>query len=382
MLIAAQGINAQSDNRIWRVNNTAGVNRDAATIMEVLNHPDFTAGDTIHLEGSVSPYSENVVITQRVVIHGPGYHLSVNPETQHLKPSARVTNITFNEGSAGSVLAGIEQVEHTAQLVLSAAAGATSVGISVGIAAWTGPRLIINESNITIQNCKLNWVDILNDRPLSDINIRRNWFSPGLVRTTASQPVSNLSLINNFFRNDHGTSGHIVIDLDANAAARIQNNTFYGGFQINAREHCLIYNNVFYMIHGRTPARLTTHSSNAYVGNISNIGGLGGMVNGQNLNTIRESEVSEAAAPVWFTALGGIAFFDRYFRANFSSSSPIRQAAAVAFPGTTGSELGMFYGLAPYVLSGLTNIPSVYEIVMPMEVSSEGFEVTVRVRAN
>ena len=379
MLAATQAVYATT----WRVNNNAGVSRDFVSIQEAVNAAN--AGDTIHVEGSVTPYDANVEIAKKLYIFGPGFHLTVNPETQHLKPSAKVNNISFIEGSAGSVLAGIEQLEVftngiTLTLNPNNVSPFSAASISVAIGSWGGPRLIINESNIRIVNCKLNWVEINNNKNLSDIDIRKSWFCPGIVRTTGVSEVLHLSLINNFFRNDaaSGTT-FLVIDLHENVKASIGNNTFYGGFQINARKNCHIYNNVFYAIVNRAAAALTTDVSNTYVGNISNVTGLGGMVNGLNSNTIRPTEITESTSIEWFSASGGIAAYDKYFMANSGASSPIKQAATAA--GITG-ELGMFCGLSPYALSGLTNIPAVYEIVMPAEVSSDGFEVTVKVRAH
>lgn len=381
LLAGAQAVSA----RIWRVNNNAGVARDFATIQEAVDAAHATDGDTIHVEGSVTPYDPSgVAVDRKVCIFGPGFYLSDNPETQHLKPSARVNSITFNAGSDTSVLAGVEQVVHS-QVTVTPTAGSTVASIALAASTyptgWTGPRLTINASNIKVVNCKLNWVDIHNNKNLENIDIRKCWFCPGIVRTTGTSQVLNLNIINNFFRNDVSVTDfvYLVIDLDANTKANIGNNTFYRGFQVNARKNCRITNNVFYAVNSLVTTLLTNDVSNTYTGNISNITGLGGMVNGQDYNTIRASETTEALSNTWFAASGGIAVYDKYFPANNSASSPIRQAALAA--GITG-ELGMYGGLSPYVLSGMTNIPSVYEIVMPTEVSSDGFDVTVKVKAH
>jgi hypothetical protein len=387
LLAGAQAVSA----KIWRVNNNPGVARDFDNIQAAVTAAKaaVTKPDTIHVEGSVTPYDVNngVVVDTKVCILGPGFYLSNNPETQHLKPSARVHNITFIANSAGSVLAGVEQVQHT-QVTVTANTNTSNPASVASImvptaqfpSGWTGPRLTINESNIKVLNCKLNWVEIKNDKNLENIDIRKCWFCPGLVRTTGASQVLNLNIINNFFRNDAvaAQSNFLVIDLDASVKANIGNNTFYGGFQVNARNNCNITNNVFYAIANRVAGALTTAVSNTYFGNISNITGLGGMVNGQNSNTIRATETAEATSNQWFTASGGIAVYDQYFQVNNSAGSPILQAASSA--GVT--ELGMYGGLSPYVLSGMTNIPSVYEIVMPAEVSSDGFDVTVKVKAH
>jgi hypothetical protein len=387
LFVLLAGVQAVSA-KILRVNNNPGITGTDVypTITAAVDaaSDDNTKPDTIHVEGSVTPYDAAVTIGKRVCIFGPGFYLSDNPETQHLKPSARVNNITFSSGSAGSVLAGVEQVQHS-QVTLTATAGTTVATFTIAAsqypATWSGPKLTINESDIKVVNCKFNWVEIQNNKNLSNIDIRKCWFCPGLVRITGTSEVLNLNITNNFFRNDVNVAAfyYIVLDLDDHVKANIGNNTFYGGFRVNVKQS-RITNNVFYSIGGKQ--FLTTDISNTYTGNISNTDLLGGMVNGQNGNTIRVGspvENTEALSTGWFAASGGIAVYDKYFQVNSSVTSPIRQAASAA--GITG-ELGMYGGLSPYVLSGMTNIPSVYEIVMPTEVSSDGFDVTVKVKAH
>jgi hypothetical protein len=68
---------------------------------------------------------------------------------------------------------------------------------------------------------------------------------------------------------------------------------------------------------------------------------------------------------------------DGYFTAKSGTPSPLKDNAA-----PNNGELGMYGGFAPYQLSGLTNVPAVYEIQMPMEVPAGTFDVTVKVIAH
>ena len=375
LLAGAQSLSAT----IWRVNNNAGVARDFATIQGAIDAA--SPGDTIHVEGSITPYDDNVdVDKKRITIIGPGFHLANNAETQHLKPSAKIRNFRISADSC--IVAGLEQLEPPSGITLTPTPGGTVASINVHVvSAWTGFRLFINASDAKIINCKINLLVIENDKPLERISISKSWFCPGMIRTNDSEPVLYLSIINNFFRNDGGVAGseYKVIDLHEDTGANIGNNTFYGVFRIIAQRHSHIYDNVFY---ATVPAQvlLSADPTNTYVGNIANVAGLGGalgIVNNERNNIVNTAQQTEALAPQWFGASGSIAVYDRYFMVT-SPTSPIRQAAAAR--GLT--ELGMFCGLSPYVLSGLANIPAVYEIVMPFEVSSDGFEVTVKVKAH
>jgi hypothetical protein len=401
-LIFALPVNAT----IWRVNNNAGVTGGVSpniiygTINEAIDpvtNTELAPGDTIHVEGSVTPYNETVLVDKLLYIFGPGFDLTLNPETQHIKQSAKVGSITFASGSEGSVLAGIEQIEK-GQMTLTKTAGSTVMGISVNfngpsftgnLGTWTGPILTIKASNIKVINCKLNYVLIDHSAAaLENIDIRKCWFCPGVVLsaspTNPAYTVNNLNLVNNFFRNDaSGTaatnSNCRVIDLHASVKANIGNNTFYGGFKINAPANCRITNNVFYAIGSK--GSLNDAETNVYTGNLANVNGLGKIAIGYGSNTVILDNNTEAASNSWFAATGGIAATDNYFMAKSGgdNNSPLRAAAVTA--GTTG-QLGMFGGLSPFVLSGLTNIPAVYEIQMPAEVSSDGFTVTVKVKAH
>jgi hypothetical protein len=332
--------------KIWRVNSNAGMFDNTAIFQTIQGAVDAAAKkDTIHIEGAVAVYNETVTVAKRLCIFGPGFELTANPETQHIKLPAKVTNFNFAAGSGQSVLAGIEQ---------NAAAN----------------KIAVNADSVKIMNCRLYWVEIQNSKALQNIDIRKNWIQGGKITTSGAFTVNNLNITNNFMG---GSSVNFdVINLHADTKALIANNTFYGGFRITtANTGTRVNNNVFFNVNGSSMN--APSSPDQYNRNLYNTGNFGGMITGQYNNIMP----SQLAVLDWFSGSGGASTVDRYFTAKEGANSPIRDAAASA-----GEQLGMYGGMSPYVLSGMTNIPSVYEIVMPAEVSSDGFDVTVKVKAH
>ncbi|MCK4754754.1 MAG: right-handed parallel beta-helix repeat-containing protein, partial [Calditrichia bacterium] len=50
--------------------------------------------------------------------------------------------------------------------------------------------------------------------------------------------------------------------------------------------------------------------------------------------------------------------------------------------GSGGTDCGAFGGLSPYILSGIPNLPHIYEADVPASASSEsGLQVTIKVKS-
>ncbi len=87
--------------KIWRVNNMSGVTADFTTAQAA--HDAASAGDTIHLEPSVNSYG-SITATKQLVWLSIGAFLIDNPGNQFSSTTGKIEQITFNEGSAGSVV--------------------------------------------------------------------------------------------------------------------------------------------------------------------------------------------------------------------------------------------------------------------------------------
>ncbi len=296
IVIAGLAATQNIDAKIWRVNNNPGKSCNFTTLTAALRSTNVNAGDTIHIEGSVTEYGKNPqtasdcdTIRKQLVIIGPGYQLSDNAETQHNKESAKVRTLHIVSAASGTVIAGIEQVAptvagyYTANYGLVGAyklAALSYVNTGIGWADTPGCfKLRIEADNVIVSHCKLFYVDLFNkSNDLKNITITKCFFNPGVISACAGdKTVTNLIISNNFFRNEwnYGVTywsqlwySNIVMDfrgatnysINVNTFApfsdnttwlfpvinpTIQNNTFYSMFNIVAKG-CQVYNNLFF----------------------------------------------------------------------------------------------------------------------------------------
>jgi hypothetical protein len=346
--------------KIVRVNNNGGMAADYDNLAPAA--AGATAGDTIHIEGSVTPYTGNVNVSKKLTIIGPGYFLGSTAETQYNKETAKLNlNITFGAGSEGSVLAGVVHY-----------AGETTAG-QINPAATTLNKVVVQAGNISIINCKLYYVQIDNTQPLSNIFIQRCFFNPGVIMASGAGVVSNLTIINNFFRNGFTNYPVIVGAAGKQSQWRISQNTFYLQFNVTA-ENTTFTHNAFYGT-SATVGTISTHTTNAYTDNVMRYA-VGGMINGTDRNVVPPTTVTEDK---WFSRTGNNANIDIYFTAASSNTDcPLRDGSA---PGDDTRQKGMYGGGAPYVPSGMFTIPSVYDIQMDAEVG-DNFNMVIKARTH
>src|SRR6476646_6625357 len=112
ILFAIAGLTSQA--KIWRINNTPGVSADFISPQAALSSPSVVNGDTLHLEGSASAYSQ-FTLDKRLVIIGTGYFISGPDANTGLQANPYTS--TFNGGAiildstaSGSVIMGIDNV--------------------------------------------------------------------------------------------------------------------------------------------------------------------------------------------------------------------------------------------------------------------------------
>ena len=233
-LIAAVALTAtvQTANaRIWRVNNNPGKSADFTNLTDALRSLNGSAlnsvqaGDTIHLEGSVTAYGkdngEADTIARKVVLIGPGYLLSANPQTQHFQESAKIRTIYIAPTAEETVIAGVEQVAPSSTFYttgtysllslyrnFSTYSSASNPLLNVSWGNDAGAyKLRIEADFVIVSHCKLFYVDLHNvNKELTNITITKCFFNPGMVATAGDKPVKNLIISNNFFRNDYLTT--------------------------------------------------------------------------------------------------------------------------------------------------------------------------------
>ena len=98
--VAATLICSISFAKIWRVNNNAGVTADFTTAQAA--HNGAAAGDTIHLEPSVTSYGA-LTTTKKLTWISTGNFISVHPGLQYSGTPGTMDGVTVNAGSENSV---------------------------------------------------------------------------------------------------------------------------------------------------------------------------------------------------------------------------------------------------------------------------------------
>lgn len=283
-----------------------------------------TAGDTILVIGSPDSYGR-LTLNKQLVLFGPGYLLTSNPETQASKITAKAS-FTFNSGSEGSVVCGFEMNEFTP----------------------------INTSNITIKRNYWNFTygaGIIQVGSGSNVVIKQNYISntyPGYSAISTSSSVSNVVIANNYIY-----SGGFALQLSGDGGPYyVENNVFIGKLELY---NATLTGNIW------KDDNVLSGSNNTYEYNLC-AGTQFPDANGNQLSVDMSTVfIGTGSADARWQLLEG---------------SP----AIGAGPG--GIDCGMFGGSDPYVLSGIPPIPTITHFIAPSTASqASGLDVELKAKA-
>ncbi len=318
-------VNAQT---VRRVNKTPGLNDPVIYASVQAAHDASAAGDIIYVEPTdvasgnynpISPATGNTIINRPVTIIGTGYDLALTPNTSFDKREVSLSTLTFENGSAGSLVMGM-----TISSVTIADINITVTRCNISSISLTQASVLIggvysNGNNATITNCRIT------------SSIGSN------VGTNGGQ-ATNCIFTNNIIRN-YGITNF--------SGAVINYNTFYvaSGSILNNVDGSTFTNNIIdardqsvgYLV-------LAANSNGTTVSNnlCTNVAGLptgGGNVNSSN--------------PALIFTVGNPWTASPYNDSNLqlATSSPAKTV------GAGGTPIGSFAGNNPYVLSGVPNVP-------------------------
>ncbi len=277
----------------------------------------ITAGDTLYLEGSNVNYTLSNPITKKVAVLGPGYYLADNPNTLVNKLSATISGTV-------SIMAKETLIE------------------GVVFSDATYDDLNIGADDVIIRKCYIGKAVCFTD---NNINTKLQ-----IKNTTIMQCYIVKSLISYNFNYDTAynsviVNNIIVAGLNHNlnnfVNATIENNSFVGSsFSINNNDGCFIRNNIL------SGSNIKSTNTNCTINNNYTTG------------TIDYTTSSSSNDGKWQLA----------------------PASQGMITGTNGSQCGAFGGASPYILSGLANIPHIYEIDAPNAASAaSGLQVKVKI---
>lgn len=326
--------------KIWQVSN---VTPTAHFQTLTLAHSQAQPGDTLFVEGSGTAY-EGITLTKKLVLIGPGYFLTENPNTHfNKKPALIKSNVVYEKGSAGSELIGFDFRYH-------------------------GADVIIWENQITIKRNRLDVISFHNNSSssCSDILIIQNYIEGEIIgRNPYSYSVLELNRIivsNNFIN---------ALNLEQNSqqssmSGIFENNIIFGIFLCY---NSIVRNNI-HLKNSTTPSSpgyflLEKKRFNNVYNNLFALGTPTDLVNHQ-VGTNNQFLINKAAL---FLGLTNNSTDGQW---QLLINSPASKK------GSDGSDCGMFGGATPYQLSGQPPLPVVYEIIGP---DLETGKVTVKARA-
>lgn len=302
--------------RSWTVDNNPGSVADFRDLYAAVYGTNN--GDTLYIAGSATPYGRaGMLINSPRVIVGPGYFLNDNSGHQVNTESAKINQaFTFRAGSDGSVLTGLE---------FTATIGAST-----------------NANQIIINNSFFSDGDTVRN-----ITITRNKFNGNAFITPVSH-VNGLTVSQNF-------GGRFLFYGRDDSSVRDNDNGVYRNFTIS--NNINMSASSFFSQWPITVARNVMQNISVQNNIINDLRRISGMTLQNNVIRVNEAVDNTDINNILIDYTGGGVFENA--SGSFTTDSDYR--TAIGSP-IEGSGQGAFEGSNPYVLSGVPNYPSIYEI--------------------
>ncbi|MDN5203866.1 NosD domain-containing protein [Fulvivirgaceae bacterium BMA10] len=341
-----------SEATIIQVNNNPGTSADYSSLQEAIDNAN--TGDTIYVAGSPNAYDGTTLIrlNKGLVIIGPGYFLGENPNTQALNQTAKIYQMEIGESADNAIIMGLD-FDVTGQITTK-----ISNRRRDGTLGTAGP------SGLTLFRNKLDNIRVSHG---TNIIIEQNYILSGnsVHSIVIVDPASNILIQNNILITTWSTSHSINGSGDTFSNTIIRNNVMNMGIEdLNGVE---IINNIFLDQGFFDDCDNNQIKNNVFTAPESVVIPTSSTGNTllDNVFSVTQSEVFLIDAPV----------IDSEFQ--LGDSSP---ASGVGFEGV---DAGAYGGAAPYVISGLPPIPSIYELTTNgIGSASEGINVRIKVRSN
>ena len=329
------------------------------------------SGDTILVFPGIPAI--NQVITKKIIIIGPGSLLDPNStpkgnaNLQAFAGTVGISTITFNSGSEGSVMMGLEG----GTIYIGAASNITIRRNRDILVYLVGANAVTTSSNIQIiENYKLDVRSYYaNGSSITGLNISNNFMH---YFATAPLNTYNGNISNNVWAYDGtaaGTNGG-ASTLSSTSEINLGGGAYL--FQNNilvSYTHATLNNsyNYFSFLNG---------SNTVFNYNLALQTGTGGsQVWGVGTGNIITPIANAAAIFDGFPLIGAFSADARY---KLKAGSP---ALTV---GAGGTAIGMFAGNTPYKLGMVPNIPSIYQLGSPQGNNPPGntIQINVSTRGN
>jgi len=312
----------------YTVDNNPGAPADFANLQDAIDAA--ASGDTLLIQGSPIGYGA-IVLTKLLIIMGTGYYLNQNPNTQANIRSSMISGISFNVGSLGSYITGLD---------------------SYG----TGGSVSVNESDITLVMNRFKFI-IINDS------------------------INNIMILNNFIWGSYscGTYCSRSINVGNNCSNIIFKGNRLGTISMSSP---VVLKNNYYSSH-------KSHIANSEVKN--NIVGYSSSYN-TFINNVSENNVFLSPTTGTITTdpngnINGASWGDIFIDNTDPQYSDdgmyiLKVGSPAQGAGGGGVDCGMFGG--GYKLSGIPVIPNIYMFTAPETgyTNDGGIQIHVEVQSN
>lgn len=345
----------------WRVNNQS--NYDGITffgdnyggtpsfpvfseINEAMAYPNVIDGDTLHIEGSTIDYA-NATITKQLVIIGPGYFLTENPDVSNNTYDAKIGWISFESGSEFSQVIGMNIVNN----------GSSSTG-----------TIYLEVNEITIKRCRIAR-DIDFDSELSGFYILQNFFSNILESNAFSLGVPSSFV----------PPQDVIFNNNICEKKLIWSNSNFTGTILECK------NNIF---NGPANELNLEFNVGSFQNNILRAPGITANINNGTNNNVQYNTVSLSNVFDGTTGNLWVPNMAALFVTNGTTDGSYQLLSDSTFNevGSDGEERGAYGGVVVsnrYNLSGLAAIPVVYEVTTTgVSEAGTGLPVTIKARTN
>ncbi|MBX2946321.1 MAG: hypothetical protein KF725_10850 [Cyclobacteriaceae bacterium] len=325
--------------KIWIVDSNPGsASKDFVNLQEA--HDGASAGDTLYLIGSsVSYITSKVTISKRIVIIGPGYFLN-NPETLvSLLPAVLRLTTTFCTEAGIDFVAGSE--------------GSVAMGLTF--------------------NCLVR-------ANTSNIMIKRNHFiGLGFCPTYLfAASGSNVSVVQNYFQTNSNIGGILIPTGFSNVTLR---NNYIQGLSFSAGSVPAIRTEGSGVEISNNVIAMDVFTSNALVQNNVCIGG--GFTS--TTSVVRNNmHVNNSVFPAGNGNVNGVAFASIFVATGTTDGQwKLKDGSPALGSGYNGTDMGMFGGAEPYVLSGIPPIPTIYSLDAPLTgEKNTGLPIEIKAKSN
>lgn len=315
LLAAVLSLPAQAQ-AILRVNNT-GVTGTGIFATAQAAHDAAAAGDILYIEPTVQPLG-GLNCTKRLTIIGNGYFLGENPGLQLDARPSTLTQVRFEPGSAGSRITGCTL---TSDLTVSA-------------------NNIVVERNRITGGMQLGASSAGQSGPITQLLIRQNFIGGSINFVLSSNSsVNNAIITNNIIR-----TGLAGANATSPMSALIKNNVLgapipgVNVFTVSVANSTFV-NNIM-----TGSSAIQGGNNNTFNNNISDNAAFG------------TADGNQANVPLTSLFVGAAsASLDGAYQLKAGAGNPAQGT------GESGADIGAFGGNTPYRLSGIPNVPTVFQ---------------------